>query len=290
MAIIPGLVVPAPEPLEERYGLFTAALGPVELPTHGRAGGVSYESVACGTARAYPIGCYDGQVEVPEGGKTGEPNNATVEASPFIAIATLECGALGFTGTEFEAKVRRRLENGEQGAVEAALWTGLGLDGDGLEISSLSDTAEDVSAADEVSITGVVAALEDYAYRDQGYGSVAYIHAPVSVAAWAAEAGLIVPDGTGRGARKRTPYGSVWVFGGGYPGTGEDGAAAPAGGAFIHITGQTTVWRSNDMHVFPADQTMNRTTNQRLLVAEREYAVSFDCFNGRAEFDPLGSS
>jgi hypothetical protein len=60
------------------------------------------------------------------------------------------------------------------------------------------------------------------------------------------------------------------------------------GGAFLHITGQVQVWRSSSEFVYPADQTMNRTTNQRLLIAEREYAIGFDCFNGRAEFDPLG--
>src|SRR5690606_39334186 len=62
----------------------------------------------------------------------------------------------------------------------------------------------------------------------------------------------------------------------------------PDGGAYLHVTGQVQVWRAPEPFVYPANQTMNRATNQRLLIAEREYAISFDCMNGRALFDPLG--
>jgi hypothetical protein len=289
VAITPGPLVAGPEPLRRRYGLLTAASGPIDLPEHGRSGGVRYDPVTCGTAHPYGINCYDGEVVAPEDGKPVDPNDATVEALPFAVIASIECGAIGYTEPEFEAKVRRRLENGEQGAVEEALWTGLGFDGEALDIDSLSGDPVTVTPADTLEIVHVVAALEDYAYRDQGYGYVAYIHAPVAVAAHAADHGLVVDEGNPfAGGRMRTPYGSVWVFGGGYPGTGTAGAAPPSGGSYMHITGQVQVWRSADMHVYPANQTMNRITNQRLLVAEREYAVSFDCFNGRALFDPLG--
>lgn len=288
MSIIPGQLIQGPEPLRRRYGLFTAASGPMDLSPHGQGGGVRYVPVTCGEAHPYPIGCYDGLVEVPAEGKPVDPDNTLVEAPPFMVVASIECGAAGYTGAEFEEKVRRRLTNGEQGAVELALWTGLDPAGNGLDIPNLADTAETVPVLDggdtsEI-ISEVVSALETYAYQTQAYGYVAYIHAPVGVAAYAAEAGLVQRDGN----LLVTPYGSVWVFGGGYPGTGDEGDPAPIGGAYLHITGQVQVWRAPGEHVFPADQTMNRTTNQRLLIAEREYAVGFDCFNGRAEFDPLG--
>lgn len=289
MGIIPGQLIQGPEPIRRRYGLLTAASGPLDLPSpHGQGGGVRYVPVTCGEAHPYPIGCYDGLVEVPAQGKPTDPENVQVEAPPFMVVASIECGAVGYTGAEFEEKVRRRLTNGEQGAAELALWTGLDPNGNGLDIPNLANTAEDVTVLDggatsEI-ISEVVSALEDYAYNEQGYGNVAYIHAPVSVAAYAGEAGLIERDGN----LKVTPYGSIWIFGGGYPGTGVAGAPPAVGGAFLHITGQVQVWRSPSEFVYPADQTMNRTTNQRLLIAEREYAIGFDCFNGRAEFDPLG--
>lgn len=273
MALIPAPLIEAPEPLRRRYGLLTAASGPMDLPNHGRGGGARYVPMTCGEAHPYPIGCYSGEVIVPEGGKPRDPENDEVEARSFMVVASIECGSLGYSQAEFQTKVQRRLANGEQGAAELALWTGLDPGGNDLDIMNLTDSAEVVSVVDDQDIVAVVAALEDWAYRVEGYGNVAYIHAPVAAVAYAAQAYLIQDDGP----LKRTPYGSIWVFGGGYP---NDGG--------IHITGQVNLWRSPDVFTYPADQTMDRTTNQRLLVAEREYAIGFDCLNGRADFDPLG--
>jgi hypothetical protein len=116
-------------------------------------------------------------------------------------------------------------------------------------------------------ITDVVGALERYAYTVQGYGGVAYLHAPIEVAAFAAEAGLVLPDGV----RKMTPMGSIWAFG-----------AYPAGS--IIVTGQTTVWRAPEIQVY---NSFDQNTNEVLLVAERAYSVAFECFAGEAEFNPL---
>jgi len=115
-----------------------------------------------------------------------------------------------------------------------------------------------------------VGALERYAYTDQQYGNAAYIHAPVEVAAFAAEAGLVIQDGN----RKITPMGSVWAFG-----------AYPSGE--VIVTGQTTVWRAPEIQVYSA---FGNATNDVTLVAERAYSVAFECFAGRAEFNPLEGS
>jgi hypothetical protein len=280
MAILPaGPIVPAPEPLRRRYGLLTAAAGPLDLPARGEGGGLRYVPLTCGTARGYGINCYDGQVASPAKPLDTVPD--TVEALPFLALATVACNAVGWTEEEYRQFARRRLASGEQGAVEQAFWNGLDFEDNPLEISTLSENAETITIHDDLDMIHIVAALEDYAYREQGYGYAAYIHAPVIASAYAAEANLIVQDGP----IQRTPYGSVWVFGGGYPGTGAAGAAPPAGGTYLHITGQTTVWRSPEESVYSA---FDRETNQRMVVAERAYAVAYDCFNGRALFDPLG--
>jgi hypothetical protein len=283
MAMNPGPLVPAPEPIRRRPGLFDAVPGPLDLPPHGRGGGVRYVPVTCGPVHSLRIGCYDGLPEVPEGGKPTDPAEGTVVTGVFATVTAMECGTVGYTAAEDANRIRRRLEAGEQGAVEAAFWSGLDFNGDDLDIMSLADDPDEITGADDLDIIEVVAALEDYAYRAQGYGYVAYLHAPVAVAAHAGAANLTIPDRDGR--TMRTPFGSVWVFGGGYAGTGPD---LPSGGAFIHITGQISAWRSPDVQTYPVDQVMDRTTNQRLLLAEREWAVSYDCFNGRAAFDPLG--
>jgi len=270
MAIIPGLSVPAPERLRRRYGLFDAASGPIDLPTTGEGGGVRFVPV-CGEAYAYGVNCYNGEVSAPD--KPMDGQSGEVESGVFVALATLNCGAVGYTDEEQRQMVLRRLEGTEQAAVERALWTGQDFEGNSLGIQSLSGEAETVPmpGLTDLLITDVVGALERYAYTEHQYGGVAYIHAPIEVAASAAEAGLIVPEGPGPNARKLTPMGSVWVFG-----------AYPAG--HVIVTGQTTVWRAPEIQVYNA---FERPTNEVIMVAERAYAVAFECFAGRVTFNPL---
>lgn len=266
MTIVPAPLIAAPEPLGRRYGLFDAASGPIDLPDHGEGGGVRYVPETCGRTLAYGVTCYGGEVVSPA--KPVDPGNDEIETGVFVALSTLGCGAAGYTLEEYRAQVRRRLEAGEQAAVERALWSGLDFEGNPLQIRTLEGEAVAVDPGyDPALITDVLGALERHAYTEVGYGYRAYIHAPVEVASFAAEAGLVLPDGP----RKVTPLGSVWVFG-----------AYPAGS--VKVTGQTTVWRAPEIQVYDA---FDRLTNERLLVAERAYSVGFDCFAGEAEFNPL---
>jgi hypothetical protein len=270
MALIPAPLVAAPGPLRRRYGLFDAASGPLDLPPHGEGGGIRFVQENCGKSYAYGVTCYE-PGDAPA--KPLDADNEEVETGVFAVLSTLNCSAVGYTLDEYRAKIRRRQEANEMPAVEAALWTGLDFEGNDLEIRSLDGQAENIGGSYNPDlITDVVGALERYAYTTQGYGSVAYIHAPIEVAAFAAEAGMAVPESPGNpNSRKLTPAGSVWSFG-----------AYPAGS--IIITGQTTVWRAPEIQIYDAFDT---ATNERLLVAERAYAVAFECFAGRAEFDPL---
>ena len=269
MAIVPGVVVPAPARLRRRYGLFDAASGPLDLPTHGEGGGVRFVP-DCGRSLAYGVTCYEAPAEPPVKPLDGDTDE--IDTGVFVALSTLNCGAVGYTMSEYQGKVRRRLEGSEQAAVEAALWSGLDFEGNGMGTLSLDGEASSIPAGyDPALITDVVGALERHAYATNQYGGVAYLHAPIEVAAFAAEAGLIVPETSGPNGRKLTPMGSVWVFGN-YP-SGE-----------VIVTGQTTVWRSPEIQVYSA---FENATNEVVLVAERAYSVAFECFAGRAEFNPL---
>lgn len=284
MVLIPGPLIPGPEPVGKRYGLLSAAAGPLDMETHAKSGGYRYVPVTCGEAHTYAVDCSGGVVF--NRSKEADPNNAEVDTGSFVVYSSIECGSVGYTAEEFRAQVERRLSNGEQGAAEYALWTGLAGDAASLGIPNFADDAAAVTPADDTQLAAVISALEEYAYFTQGYGNVAYIHAPASMAAWAATNHLIEKDGN----LLKTHYGSVWVFGGGYPGTGAGGAAPPAGGSYLYVTGQVTVWRSADVWTYPVDQTLDRQTNQHFLLSEREYAIGFDCFAGRALFNPLGGS
>jgi hypothetical protein len=269
MALVPGVVVPAPARLRRRYGLFDAASGPLDLATHGEGGGVRFVP-DCGRSIVYGVTCYTSEDPAPA--KPLDGDAAEIDTGVFVALSTLNCGAPGYSLSEYQGKVRRRLEGSEQAAVEAALWSGLDFQGNATGTLSLDGEASDIGGGyDPALITDVVGALERYAYADQQYGGVAYIHAPVEVAAFAAEAGLIVPESSGPNGRKLTPLGSVWVFGN-YP-SGE-----------VIVTGQTTVWRSPEIQVYSS---FENATNEVVLVAERAYSVAFECFAGRAEFNPL---
>ena len=269
MVMIPGQIVTAPEPLRRRYGIFDWAIGPLDLPLHGEAGGVRYVPAACGgQTYAYGVNCYTAET-LPA--KPKDSDNEEIETGVFALFSTLACGAVGYTNAELEAKARRRLDGSAQWGIEQALWTGEDFEGNALGIRSLDSEAVDIGTVTDPDglglITDVVATLERYAYTEQGYGFSAYIHAPIEVAAFAAESGLVLADGQ----RKVTPMGSVWAFGAYPPGR-------------IIVTGQTTLWQSPDIALASA---LDRVTNEQLLLAERTYAVSFDCFAGSVDFDPL---
>jgi len=261
MVIAPPQVVPAPEPLGLRYGLLRTA-GPIDLPTHGLAGGIVYEPVSCGFARSYTTLCHTDQRT---GEKTFDANESPITRESFVVYAPLVCGSAGKTSAELEAKVRRRLANGEQTVAEAGMATILAAGATPL-------------IAPGVTLTDVVGELEQWLYgsdalpapADAQYGNVGYLHASPRIAAHAMDADLIVPDGP----LLRTRMGTIWVFGGGYP---DDGT--------IYISGNVTVWRAPDVFVSPPQQLLNQATNQYHVIAEREYAVSYDCVAASAIYN-----
>lgn len=256
MPITPAVTVTAPEPLGRRYGLFLAAGGPLVLPAGRLGGGVMYEPVSCGTARRVPLDCVDGEDPVE---KEFDPGDDWITGLGFVVYATLQCGSAG--AGDVETRVRRRLDNGSQAAVEAQLG----------EI--LTADASLIPAPVDTSIKAVVGELEQWLYGDQGYGSVGYIHAPFRMNAYLAD--LLVTDNSGR---LRTRQGTVVVTGN-YP---DDGS--------IFITGHTSLWRAADISVSPRAQVLNRTNNNLYMLAEQEWAVAYDCVAGVSTFAVEGVS
>jgi hypothetical protein len=128
---------------------------------------------------------------------------------------------------------------------------------------------------DPTNIVDVVGTLEQWIYGLQdvdlagggttegvSYGYQAYIHAPPRVAAYAGDAHLVEDDRDGNGPFKRTPLGSIWVFGGGYNGAPPGEADQTPGVDYIYVTGQVTVWRDPDVQIPDLRQTFSRGQNQ----------------------------
>lgn len=275
VATTPPVLIEKPTPsLPLRYGLFQAAVGPLDLPEHTETGGLRYVHSLCRNGFSYEVECPPSA----QNSKTGFFGTGleTVTGKPFVVGATVTCGTVGYTEAELRAFGVEALKGVEQGVVEQVLSNATAL-----------DVAPELSAANGIiTVTGggvtpveVISELERARYCGFGagvakYGPPGYLHMPIPVFNQLKSDHLIEFDGT----RWRTPIGTV-VSTGCY--TGKDPAGAdPVDGTFwVYITGQTTVWRTPDSGVFitPIEGALNRTTNQVLMMVEREYVVTFEC-------------
>lgn len=304
MTFIPFAPVPAPVPQAERYRLLTVANGPIETYTEVRVdrvtgartevqvpvrvyGGVTYEPTFCGVTHDYPVVCGpdDSPGESPsEFEKIFDPLGAFPEAEPFVVYSTLQCGSTGHPDMAawMREKTLLRFAAGEPSGVERNVARLLAASG-----------APTLTVPDPTSIVSVLGTLEQWLYgvqdmlTDTGstegiqYNFRGYIHATPRVAAYAGDAHLVEQAG----AYKLTPLGSVWVFGGGYSGALPGTVEADPGVDAIYATGQVTIWRDQDILMPDLEQTFDRATNQWRGLAERAYAVSFDCGVAAAPFE-----
>lgn len=258
--MMPAPIVEAAQPRGLRYGLLTAATGPLDLPQHALASGIRFRPVSCGSTYTYPISC---PTDDPDE-KVFDPEVEYIEADSTAVYATLECSRVGSSAAEMEDRVRQRLASGEQMGAET------------LMAASLAAAAVVLVAPDDTSAASAVGELEDWLYGPTGasYGHVGFLHVPVRYAAEFSRSTLLFP----KGPVWTTAMGTVVIFGAGYP---DDGR--------IYISGTATVWRAPDVNVPPAEDTWNHETNVFELLAEREYAVAFECGAASVVFDPDGA-
>lgn len=273
VATIPAELVAKPTPsMPLRYGLLQAAVGPLDLPTHARNGGLQYVHALCGEGFGYEIECVDDQDSKAAFFETGLE---TVLGLPFIIAATVLCGPVGFSHEELQALVLERLKGVEQAELETIFSTSTVGQQPGL---TAADGIITVTGAGDT-LADVLGELERARYcgftgNTTQYGPPGYLHVAIPVFNRLKQDALIDFDGT----RWRTAIGTV-VSTGCYANNTPAGAA-PADGVFwMYITGQTTVWRTSDSNVqmAPIEGSLDRTTNQFLMLAEREYVVTYEC-------------
>lgn len=274
VATIPPVLVEKPTPFPpRRYGLLQAAVGPLDLPTHGRNGGMQYVTGLCYQGFGYEIECIDDQDS--KAASFTENGSDTVIGAPFIVYATMVCGSAGFTFEENRSLVMERLRGVEQSMVEEIFSTSTFGQSPGL---TAADGIITVTGAGD-SVGNVLSELERARYCGFGanvtqYGPPGYLHVAIPVLNALKENHLVEFDGT----RWRTPMGTV-VSAGCYA-NNDPAGVAPADGVFwMYITGQTTIWATPDsqVQVAPVEGSLDRTTNQFLMMAEREYVVTYEC-------------
>jgi hypothetical protein len=273
VATLPPVYVDKPTPSAPlRYGIFQAANGPFDLPVHARNGGLRYTLALCGEGFGYEIECLPDQ-----NSKVAEfsAGLTTVTGLPFIVAATVTCGAVGFSFEEQRAFVLERLHGVEQAVVEEIFSTSTFGQAPGLVAA---DGITTVTGAGDT-VVQVLSELERARYcgftgNTAQYGVPGVLHAPIPVFNALKQEHVIEFDGT----RWRTPMGTV-VSAGCYANNDPAGAAAADGVFWMYLTGQTTIWRTSDsdLQVAPVEGSLNRTTNQFLMLAEREYVVTYEC-------------
>jgi hypothetical protein len=274
VATIPPVLIEKPTPsMPLRYGIFQAAVGPLDLPVHARNGGLQYVTGLCGDGFGYEIECIGDQNS--KAAAFTENGSTTVLGAPFIVFATMQCGSVGFTFEEQRSLVMERLLGVEQSVVEEVFSTGAFGQAPGL---LAADGIVTVTGAGD-SVVNVLSELERARYcgftgNTTQYGPPGYLHVAIPVLNALKQEHIIEFDGT----RWRTPMGTV-VSAGCYA-NNDPAGVAPADGVFwMYLTGQTAIWRTsdNDVQVAPVEGSLDRTTNQFLMMAEREYVVAYEC-------------
>lgn len=266
MAIFNGPAeIEPPPPPPVPYGIFNAALGPMPFPSpNAQGGGVIYVPDACED----DVFLYSMQCPPITGTKTFSAIETAVSGAPFGLITSYTCGAIGFSFEEAERRVRIRMQLREQRGVEKRIWQGssgelgtvTGLFRNATNLGAASCPAEAVSSLEQtLADNGVVGGI---------------IHARVGMAThFGADHILEHPKPN----YCTTPYGTPYVFGQGYDGTGPTGQAVTSSTEWLYASGRVLIWQDPEVWVPPPREVLDKSGNQLSLVAERVYAVAIEC-------------
>lgn len=263
-----------------RYGLFSAANGPFDMPDHGDVGGVQYLQEHCGNAHLLAAAsCSNPTVTI---GNLDGCDSAAI-GLPYQVVATLKAGAFPYDAAEVERRARIRLNDNAQYIAENAFWGGNADVQPALQRPELNGGSGilDVTPTPgtPVTIEYGLGLLED-ALSQYSYPGI--IHARPLVTPYLAERQLMpLPQRSGNGlsGRQYTPMGNVWSFGRGYSGNkpNADGTAPAAGTAYMAATGVVTIWRDPSVFVNPPEKAFDRSGNAWQTTAQQAYATTIDC-------------
>lgn len=182
---------------------------------------------------------------------------SVVSGAPFSIYKTVECQDLI---EDDSAWAREALALGEAHAVESAF----------MQAVLAQPTTVLPNGTTAVSLINGIALLEGYAA--DVYGASPTLHMPRSVATRAAAHDGITP---GLDWTMTTLQGSPVANGGGYSlNLGPTGAPAPAGQAWLYVTGAVTLVRGS----VQVHRVLDHTVNNQVTLAERTYVPSVDCF------------
>jgi len=266
MATIPApALIEPPLPPPRPYGLFDVALGPMPFPVGPAAGGgIQYVPDACeDDVFVYAMNC-----PAVTGSKFFSGVETAVSGTPFGVVVTYQCGSLGYSFAEAEARIKTRMSLREQTAVERRVWQGIPAGGIG-GIPGLFQSAQTLTAA---SCPTVAMSQLQQVLADNGvFGGM--IHARPSMEPQLSRSHLIE---VGPGRRITTKLGTPVVFGQGYNGTGPQGQAVTATVEYMYASGRILLW-ATDIEVPDPRQTFDTTNNIMKTIGEKIYVAVVEC-------------
>jgi len=264
-----------------RYGLFTAANGPFDLPDHGAIGGVTYPQEHC--AQGHLLAAASCTTPTIPASSALDPCDIYAIGLPFEVVAGIKAGAFPYDATEVERRARVRLGDNAQYVAEQAFWGG---NADVQAALLRPEFNGGTGILDVTPTPGTPVTLEyglgllENALAQYSYPGV--IHCQPIVTPYLAERSLMpkpVRATTGQPGRLYTPMGSVWSFGRGYSGNkpNNDASAPAAGTAYLVGTGAVTIWRDSEIYVNPPERSFDRSGNAWQTTAQQAYATTIDC-------------
>jgi hypothetical protein len=212
--------------------------------------------------------------------KTDNVDQTFRGATPFTIFTEFDCSPVGLRDAATVAEdALARIENQQ---LETAFWTGTA----GAQTLVFPHLAADAEVVDEQDIvlqpaaTPLVTGGADVAHAlgaleaelADCYAGQGIIHVPRDALPTFAAWNLVVEEG----GRLFTRAGNLVVVGGGYTGTGPDGAAAPEGRSWIYATGAVFGYRG-EVQVRSPRESIDRAANTLRMIAERTYVLGFEC-------------
>ncbi|MEV4122930.1 hypothetical protein [Micromonospora sp. NPDC049645] len=192
--------------------------------------------------------------------KTGD-GKSWQQADPFGVLAGVSCKSVGTLDVDDEPRARAALAAAEQRLVEQVF------ERSGTPRLAAGGGVVTPGGSTALRIKRAVGVLEQYLGAE--YGGVGALHMPRLLGPYAPV--------SKEGALLRTALGTPVAFGSGYTGVSPAGADAATGTAWIYATGAVQVRRSQVWVPAQGAETLDRSTNDVLLIAERSYMVSIDC-------------
>lgn len=217
--------------------------------------------------------------------KTVDGGGANQTFEPYVLYATDACSTFGSQRRAFYDRAQRKLLTGEAAALEEILWTG---SFDGTSLPGNPNLAGDSSTI----ASPVTAAKDAFAVLEQHIAECSatqgMIHVRPQVLVALLEARAIRREGN----VYLSPLDNLVVGGRGYPGTGPAGQAVGATEWMYGHPGIVQVRRGPVIRLGEESlaNSVNRLTNDRLVVVERAAHVALDptCCVFAIDFTSLG--